>query len=304
MARHRREQFLAEIERVVPWAELYAMSEPHYFKQEKMRLTNWSHSLFAVGIIGMALLGLVYGDFPLVKQPVPHWAPWREAWAYACGILILASAIGLLFTRTAALASRVLLVYLLLWLLFLRIPRLAMAPSTILSWYVFGETTALLSGTWAIFASLGTQVRSLRLKFTVGENGVRLARILFGVALFLFGLAHFGYLKYTASLVPAWLPWHLGWACITGASYLAAGLGTLFRIYPRLAATLAAGMMSLFTLSIWIPRVITMPADQRQWTELLSSWTLAAGAWVIAESYRGIPWRSIGKSSRFGSNPR
>lgn len=253
--------------------------------------------LFAAGIIALGVLSLLYGDSSLVLQAVPQWVPWRGDWIYACGVVMLAGGAGLFFARTAVHASRILVVYLLLWLLLLKVPILVSAPATIVSWETFAETATLLSAAWVIFAALAAPGRGPWLKFVAGESGAHLARILFGIALILFGLAHFGYLKYTASLVPAWLPWHIGWVCLTGAAYMAAGLGSVFRIYPRLAAALIAGMMSAFQILIWIPKVIAMPTVQDIWSELLSGWTLAFAAWVVADSYRGTAWLSIGKPS-------
>jgi hypothetical protein len=40
---------------------------------------------FAVGMIGLGILALVYGDFAMVWQPVPDWVPGRMALAYASG---------------------------------------------------------------------------------------------------------------------------------------------------------------------------------------------------------------------------
>ncbi|MGH8292726.1 MAG: DoxX family membrane protein [Gammaproteobacteria bacterium] len=255
------------------------------------------HPLFAAGIIALGVICLRYGDSSLVLQAMPEWVPWRGDWIYACGTLMLVGGAGLFLARTAIHASRVLLVYLLLWLLLLKVPILVEAPRVIGSWETFAETATLLAGAWVIFAAIGGQGRSSWLKFVAGECGMRTPRNLFGIALILFGLAHFGYLKYTASLVPAWLPWHIGWVCLTGTGYMAAGLGTVFRIYPRLAAALTAGMMSVFQLLIWVPKTIDLPTDQSRWSELLVGWTLAAAAWVVADSYRGTAWLSIGKSS-------
>lgn len=267
-----------------------------------MRVTALSRMFFAATIIAVGALNLIliYGYTSLVRQAMPHWVLWQgvwTAWIYGSGVVMLASGAGLFLTSTAAVAIRVLLVYLLLSLLFLKVPILVKATWVIGSWENFAEGATLVSGAWVIFASLTGQGHSPWLRFAVGDSGIRMARALFAIALFLFGLSHFGYLKYTASLVPAWLPWHLGWTCLTGAAYMAACLGILFRICPRLAAALTAIMMGLFQLLIWIPKVIAMP-NLGNWSELLVGCAFAASAWVVTDSYRDVPWRFIGKLSR------
>jgi uncharacterized membrane protein len=95
--------------------------------------------------------------------------------------------------------------------------------------------------------------------FATGENGIRVARILFAVSLIPIGLSHLVYVKETAALVPAWLPFRPGWAYLTGLGQIACGLGVLFSIYPRVAAVAEAGMLSLFTLLVWGPAILAAP---------------------------------------------
>ena len=246
----------------------------------------FSNGFFAAAMISLGILGFVYGDFALVWQPVPQWLPLREPAAYACAALMLTAGAGLLWTRTAALASRTLLVYLLLWLILLRVPRLVMAPLAEVSWLGCGETAVMVAGGWALFAVFADQWDRSKLKFATGESGLRIARFIFGLAVIPCGLAHIVYSSETSDLIPSWLPWHLGWTYLTGIAYVAAGLATLFRIYARLAATLTTGMMAIITLLVWVPDVAAAPGDRLPWTAVLISSALVAGACVVAESYR------------------
>src|ERR1700686_3008289 len=214
--------------------------------------------LFAVGMIGLGILALVYGDFALVWQPVASWIPGRTVLAYGSGLIMLLGGVGLLLRVAAAWSARVLFPYLIVWLL-LKVPALLVAPRIEAVWLGVGELAVLLAGGWVLFARLAGLQEGSPLSFATGQNGLRIARILFAVALIPIGLSHIVYVKPTADLVPAWLPYRTFWAYATGAGQIACGLGVLFSVLPRVAARTEAGMISLFTLLVWALRFWPLP---------------------------------------------
>ena len=236
---------------------------------------------FALGLIGLGVLSLVYGDFALQWQPVPAWVPGRTFLAYVSGVVLIATGTGLLFKRTAKLSSGVLLVYTVLWLLLLKLPSVVMAPLAEYNWLGFGEIAVIVAGALVLFATDRPQPESSKFKFATGQNGVRIARYVFALALIPIGLSHLVYLPQTTDFVPAWLPFRRGWAYLTGAGHIAAGLAVLFGIVPRLAAMLEAAMIGIFTALVWVPLVVKAPS-QLNWTGFLISWTIGAAAWVVA----------------------
>jgi uncharacterized membrane protein len=240
-------------------------------------------TLFAIGMIGLGILALIYGDFALVWQPVALWIPGRTILAYGSGLIMLFGGIGLLFRSTAAWSARILFPYLIVWLL-LKVPALFVAPGMEAVWLGLGEIAVLLSGGWVLFAQLAALPEGTPLKFATGENGIRLARILFAVSLIPIGLSHIVYVKQTADFVPAWLPYRVGWAYLTGAGQIASGLGVLFSIFPRVAAWAEAGMISLFTLLVWGPAILAAPRTRLPWTAFFISWAIASAAWVVAQN--------------------
>ena len=84
--------------------------------------------------------------------------------------------------------------------------------------------------------------------------------------------------------MPAWLPYRIGWAYLTGVGQMACGLGVLFSIFPRVAAKAEAGMISLFTLLVWGPAILAAPKTRLPWTAFFISWAIASAAWVVAQN--------------------
>ena len=52
----------------------------------------------------------------------------------------------------------------------------------------------------------------------------------------------------------------------------------------------------LFLALVWVPAVTTRSLNAFQKGEVLTTWVLTAAAWVVTDSYRGIPWLARGQA--------
>ena len=265
-----------------------------------IRIASVGHGLFAAVFIWLGVMGLTKGTFVPVWRPVPAWVPAREPLAYLCALISLACGIGLLWQRTAAVAARVLFVSLMVWLLVLRLPNFFFETPLVLVAWTFGSTAVMVAAAWVLYVSFATDRDRQRFGLFADDRGVRIARVLYGLSLVPFGLAHFMYLDATTVLIPGWLPWHAAWAYFTGAAFIAAGLAVAVGVVPRLAAALSTLQMGMFSLIIWVPRVLAGGLNDFQWGEFVVTWALTAGAWVVADSYRGTPWLAVGRQASVG----
>ena len=169
-----------------------------------MRIASAGHAVFAAMMIALGLISLVSGDFAPIWQPSPKGLPAREFLTYACAFISLACGLGLLWRRTAAPAARVLLAYLLIWLLLFRGLHIVAAPAAQEAWSGAGETAVVVAGAWVLDAWFAAVADRERVGFAVSSTGLRIASALYGAALIPFGIAHFVFAQETASLVPAW----------------------------------------------------------------------------------------------------
>jgi len=250
----------------------------------KIRIASAGHAAFAVTMIALGVVVLLKGYTPFWTG-VPKAMPARQALAIVTGIVSVACGTGLLLERAAAVASRVLLAYLVLWFLAFRLPLVVREPGSSGNWWACGEIAVMMAGAWVLFTWFASDADRRRLRLVTGERGVRIARVLYGLGIIPFGIAHFTFLQRSLAVVPHGLPWPLAWAYATGGAFIAAGLAVVTGVLGRPAAALSALQMGLFTLIVWVPHLVTGP-DMEQWLEFVDSWVLTVAAWVVADSWR------------------
>jgi uncharacterized membrane protein len=108
-----------------------------------------------------------------------------------------------------------------------------------------------------------------------------------------FGTEHFTLTREIASIVPAWIPWHLFWAYFVGACFIAAALSIVTKIQTRLSASLLALTFFLFVLLMDIPAWVQAPRDRFAITLALRELSFSGGALALAASLTA-QWRERG----------
>jgi uncharacterized membrane protein len=236
---------------------------------------------YALGIIALGGQTFYNGDFVQVIVPsLPSWIPGGYFWVCvaACGLIFTGGAI---LIRKGGRAAAVLLGSVLLALALLRdIPVQAAANSRSLgAWTSTFKALTLSGGAFVAAASL-PRPGSGRWDPLFVSYGC------FAIALTaaVFGLDHFLYVAFVASLVPAWIPEHVFWTYFCGAALIAAGVGMLLRIRARLAAGLLGAMIFIWLLVLHIPRAIANPhgANGNECTSLFEALAFSGIAFMLA----------------------
>ena len=234
--------------------------------------------VYGLGAILLGLIGLAFGDFALQWQPVPKGIPAHQALAYASAAILLAGGIAACLPRAAALGAGVLTVAYGFWVVALHGPLVVAHPTSFLPWQGVAEILAITCGGLTAFAA------STRLDAGARAGLIRGARLAFGACLLVFAASHVLYAKFTAGMVPAWIPpSQMFWAYATAAGHLAAGLALISGVQARLAARLLTLMFAAFVVTLHGPLTAAAPHSHLNWTMLAITVAITGAAWVVAE---------------------
>jgi hypothetical protein len=189
----------------------------------------------------------------------------------------IAGGIAMQSSRTARLASIILGVVYLLFSLAC-VPGI-IAASNLFERYggSFFQQLSLLCGAIALHAATETDAAKA---VALG----RVARLGLGVSAISFTLSQILYLRYTAELVPKWIPPNqMFWASFTTIAFGLAALAILINRQARLATRLMTLMLGLFGLLVWLPRVIAHPEAHFNWSEFALTTLITSAAWMVAD---------------------
>jgi uncharacterized membrane protein len=108
--------------------------------------------------------------------------------------------------------------------------------------------------------------------------------LFYAVPIAAFGTEHFTITRDIASIVPAWIPWHVFWVYLLGACFIAAALSLVTRIQTRLSASLLALTFFLFVVLMDAPACMQDLHDRFGITLALRELSFCGGPLALAAS--------------------
>ena len=237
------------------------------------------------GRIAFGAAAVLFGVIALMWYDPDTWQALRQIWKLPFGAIIggdlmtaqIAAGVGMLYPRTAHLASVVLCVVYLCFSLAC-IPDIIAASNPYERYGgSFFQLFSLLCGAIALYAA--TEANPTR-ALVFG----RVARIGLGVCAISFAFSQALFLRPTADLVPKWIPpSQMFWAILTTIAFALAATALLINRQARLAAGLMTLMLALFGVLVWIPRLVARPKAHFIWSEFALTFLITGAAWMVAD---------------------
>jgi hypothetical protein len=237
------------------------------------------------GRIVFGASAVLFGVIALMWHDADTWQDLQYIWGLPFGTVIggflmaaqIAAGIGVLYPRTARLASVVLCV---VYLCF----ALACIPDIIAASNIYER----YGGSFFLFVSL--LCGAIALYAVTEPNGARalvlgrLARLGLGVCAISFTLGQALLLRETAHLVPKWIPPNqMFWAILTTIAFALAASAILTNLRARLAIRLMTLMLALFGVLVWVPHLIAHSRAHFNWSECVLTFLVTGAAWVVAD---------------------
>lgn len=237
----------------------------------------WRLATFGCGIalLGLAALNLAYRDGLLQWQPLTLVPEMRAPIGIASGGILLVAGLLVLSGIRRSIGLRLASFWIGLWVLALHLP-------------VWIATGGGIPGLLGVAECSGMAI-GLTAATVSNHRYLRLLSAGLGTCMLVYGLSHFAYAKFTAQMVPAWLPARLALAYLTGTIHVAAGVLLVVGAAPIIAAAIEAAMMLSFVLLVHLPGVASAPTSRLQWTMLFIALLLTTSVAQLAAR-----WASIG----------
>jgi uncharacterized membrane protein len=261
-------------------------------KNRKINMTRLGRLFIAIAMVAFGVQHFIYLNFVTrLVPPLPAWIPGQAFLASLFGAFLIAAGIAIIVGIEARTMALLLGGTLLLSFVVLYLPSIFATPRNGSQWTRAGKALALSGGSFLIAGSIPVAYASLKgfraMVAKALERFIPLGRFFLAAFLMLGGILHFIYAQRVSTLVPAWIPWHMFWTYFSGCALIAGGLGIIVPWTTRLAATLSAGMIFIWFVTLHIPRALANLRDANETTAVFEALAMSGVAVLIATNPTG-----------------
>jgi uncharacterized membrane protein len=256
-------------------------------------LVKAGRGFFAVCLIGLAGQQLYYSSFrPVFIPPWSNHIPGQTILVCLTSIALIGAALSILLEKKARTVSLLLGGAFLALFLFSYIPfELLVDPAGkhIGVWSNAFKELAFAGGAFAVAGSFEFQPLQKRTSLIrLLELFIPMGSLFFSITMIVFGIEHFLYPDFVATLVPAWIPGHLFWTYFAAIALIGAGLAIILRVRLKGVAILLGTMIFLWFLFLHIPRAAIAPASDNgnELTSVFEALGFSGAAFVMAYGYK------------------
>ena len=244
---------------------------------------EFGRAIFATAMAGMGVQCLLRGNAVPALEPVATTSA-LPVIGWITGVVLIGAAVATMLRPAASYGAAVLAVTLLLWVVLVHAPALAASPKSGGKWTGAGESFAL-GGAALVLVGLSRLSGAWRgAPDAISARSITIGRTFLGISMLGFGALHFLYIPYVASVIPNWIPAHVGFAYATGVAHIAAGTSILTGVIARIAALCTAAMFGSWVLILHVPRAIAHGRDPNAWTSMLIALAMCGSALLVAEA--------------------
>jgi uncharacterized membrane protein len=248
-------------------------------------LVNAGRVMFALGLIGLAILGFMTNDF-IVGRP-PAWPAdfgSKETFSLVLNVLLVAGCVAIIFQRQGAFAALLTAAIIFTFSFLIRyIPTIAKAQPKEILWNINAYKTLALIGGSLIVAVYFLRTNSSR----SGKIFLVIGTIFLSLFFIISGFAHFKFAGFIIDgFMPSYIPFHPFWTYFCGIALIAGGIG--IHIYPlrKIAALLVGIMIAGWFLLLHIPRFVTNINDPSDQMGLCESFAFAGIMFVLYDLFK------------------
>lgn len=141
---------------------------------------------------------------------------------------------------------------------------------------------ALFSGAIILAASLRDDFQKPIISNNTISKISQVARYTFAVSLLGFGILHYMYADFIATLIPAWMPAHLFLDYIVLFGFLATVVSIIINIQTQLATFLLGTMFLIWVVTLHLPRSIATASIAAEWSSLFIALAMSGIGFLIA----------------------